>query len=193
MGILRCLQRLRHSSHRSRLLQLLVAVGIAAAVFGITFYGFVPRRPNSQHLSTCCRKNQVVLFFHASESLALSRICLPINTMQTSDFSFLEIEAQGTKCKVAALRTGSVGDLMAELSIKGIEKSSFPLIAVIQDSFGAEYLIVCEEDGQISLSSMKHLIEHCAMDQKNENLIEVVIPSHRKRDKEPPSVYIAMH
>jgi hypothetical protein len=59
------------------------------------------------------------------------------------------------------------------------------LIAVVQDSLGAEYLILCDEDKQISLSSMKYLIEQRMTHPKNEHLVRVMISDSRKKDHEP--------
>lgn len=106
---------------------------------------------------------------------------LPFNTTQ-------DLDMQGTRWKVAALKTTSIGELMAEFSLLNL----LPLIAVIQDSLGGEYLAVCGEDRNISLSSMKHLIENCSIDRKNEKWVEVIVPDHLEGKKEPFSLYIAV-
>jgi hypothetical protein len=161
MGIFRSLQKLRRSARRSRLFPMLFVVGVAAIIFGMIFNA---RKSELR----CCNEGQVVLFF--SPSASLSRVCVPIKTLEVDgDLAFVKIEVEKEMWNVAALQTFSVGDLMADLSMK---KYPFPLIAVIQDSSKTEYLVVFGKDRQISLSSMKHLI---GQGQKNEHLLEVKI------------------
>jgi hypothetical protein len=180
MGIFKCLQRLRHSCCRSRLFLLLFAavVVMVALATALSF----SKRPLKEHVLRCCQENKVVLFFSSSESLTPSQICLPFNTTQNLD-------ATVTRWKVAALQTTSIGELMAEFSL---QKYLLPLIAVIQDSLGAEYLAICGEDRHIFLSSMKYLIEHCLIDRKNEKWVEVIVPDPLEGKKEPFSLYIAI-
>lgn len=52
-----------------------------------------------------------------------------------------------------------------------------PLISVVLDSSGAEYLLMIGKEGQISLSSMKFLIEHFLVDFKGRSAVEIRIPS----------------
>jgi hypothetical protein len=139
------------------------------------------KHPLKEHVLRCCHENRVVLSFSSSES----QMSLPLNTTQ-------DLDVQGTRWKVAALQTTSIGELMAEFSLLNTKKYLLPLIAVIQDSLGGEYLAVCGEDRNISLSSMKHLIENCSIDRKNEKWVEVIVPDHLEGKKEPFSLYIAV-
>jgi hypothetical protein len=179
MGIFRILQKLRHSTRSSRLLQLLLfAIGITVIVFGMIFNS--RKSPLRERALTCCNGDQVVLFFPSPRSLIPAQVRLPLKTKQTDeDLAFVEVDVGDEKWHAVALRTFSVGDLMADLTMKGVEKYPFPLIAIAQDSSKAEYLIISGKNRQISLSSMKHLIE---LDKKNENLVEVKIPNHQKQD-----------
>ena len=70
---------------------------------------------------------------------------------------------------IAALKAASVGDVMAELATK----APCPMMLVIRDQQEAEYLIVCGKDRQLSLSSMKHLIEQENFEQGKEKLIRL--------------------
>jgi hypothetical protein len=164
MGISRDLQRLRHSIRSSRLLKLLLAMGVAMIV--------------SSPTSTRCKDE----FSQSPEPLTSSRII--------EDLAFVEMDIGGGKWHVAALLTTSVGDLMADLSMKGAGKYPFPWMIIVQDSLDAKYVIVFGQDRQISLSSMKHLIE---IGQKKENLTEVKLSSHQNGCRGPLSFFIALN
>src|SRR6267154_3753458 len=206
MSIFKCLQSLRHSSRSSRLFQCLLLAGIVTIIIGTTsfskkldlcraWFGFVNldsarQNPSGRGIKeqavSCFNDNQVELFFHASKPLT-PRFSLPFKSVQMVEgLSFLDIEVQGTKWKIAAFEILSVGDMLAELSMNNAEKYLFPLIALVRDSAGVEYLIVCNEEKQTSLSSLRHLIEHCPVEQKKENFIDVII-SHPKNN-EPVSL-----
>jgi hypothetical protein len=189
MSIFKSLKSLRHSNRNPRLLQwLLVAGGVA--VIATTF--FSKRLEMKEQSMSCFNDNRAHLFFHASKPLT-PRISLSIKPMQAlQNLSFLEVIVQGKKWKIAALEIFSIGDLLAEFSTRAAEKYSFPLITLARDSIGEEYLIVCDEEKQISLSSLKYLIAHCLVEQKNENLIKVMI-SNPKNSNESLSVYIAIN
>lgn len=184
MGIFKCLQSLRHYSRSSRLFQ---CVGIVALVCGITL--FSKKLTLKEQAGSCLKDNQVELFFYTSKPLT-SRIHLPLTSAQSlRGLSFLESDVQGTTWKMAALETFSIGDILAELSMNNAAR---PLIAFVRDSVGAEYLVVYNEEKQISLSSVKHLVQHNLVEQNKENVIKVAI-SNPKNDEQPISLCIAMY
>jgi hypothetical protein len=190
MSIFKCLQRLWCYSRSSRLFQWLFVIGIAVLIIGIALLSKKP--PLKEKVLTCFKNKEVVLFFHSSNALT-PRMSLPIESVQTLDnLPFADIDINRTKWKIAALKIFSVGDMMAELSLKGGEKYPFPMIVVVQDSAGAEYLIIGNEEKQISLSSIKYLIEHGMLDQKNKNLVKVIISGSEKNDQESVSLCIEM-
>jgi hypothetical protein len=141
--------------------------------------------PLKETVLKCCHDNKIVLLFPAQGSLISCQICLPFNTTQNLD-------VQGKRWKLAALQTTSIGELTAEFSLQNVKKHLFPLIAVVQDSSGAEYLAIWEVDGHLFLSSMKHLIENCLIDRKNEKWIKVIVPDPLEKEKESFLFYIAI-
>ena len=122
-----------------------------------------------------------------------SHITLSIKSVQSlEDVSFLDIDILGTKWKIAAFETLSVGELLAELSMQGAEKYLLPFIALARDSVGAEYLIVCNTEKQISLSSLKHLMEHHLAVHRGIQIIKVDI-SNLKNENESVLLCIAVN
>jgi hypothetical protein len=179
MGIFKCLQRLYRFSRSSRLFQWLFIAGSLALIIGIPF---LKKSHEEEKAYTCFKNKEVVFFFHASEALT-PHMSLPIKSMQVlKNLAFNDVAIKGTKWKIAALRVFSIGDLMAELSMKGGENCFFPMIVVAQDSAGAEYLIVGNEERQISLSSMSYLVKHCLVDQRNGQWVKVNISDSKKND-----------
>jgi hypothetical protein len=105
---------------------------------------------------------ETFLVFQGS-NITTPRIRLPIQTIQAlKETAFLEVDVQGTTWKMASANVSSVGDLMAELSM---ENQSHTILSV-RDAAGMEYLIVCDEERKISLSSMKHFNDHGMVIQK---------------------------
>ncbi len=188
MGIFKCLQKLWHFCRSSRLFQWLFIAGSLALIIGVIF---LKKPPLKEKAFTCFQNKEVALFFHPSKALTLC-LNLPITFMQTwDDLAFTDLPVKDTTWKIAALHILSVGDLMAELSMKGGEKSLFPLIILIRDSTGTEYLIIGDEEKQISLSSMNYFVEHGMLDDKN--LLKVTIPGPGKNHREPLSLCIKMN
>lgn len=153
MGICKCLQQLRPSVRRSRWFLKLLAASAAATVIATAC-----SKPKNG-----ARSDQVVLELHTSE-----RIALPVRNFQRmNDLSPLQVEIDGMKWKLSALRTTSVGDFVAELSMYA-EKMR-PLMAIVKDAGGSDYVVLLKENAQISLISLKNLLEH----QKNESIVQV--------------------
>jgi hypothetical protein len=179
MGIFKYLQRLYRFSRGSRLFQWLFITGSFSLIIGIPF---LKKWQIEEKAFTCFKNKEVIFFFHSSEVLT-PRMSLSIKSMQMlEDLVFNNIIIKGTKWKITALRVFSIGDLMAEISMKCRENCFFPMIVVAQDSTGAEYLIVGNEEKQISLSSMSYLVKHYLVDQRNEQWVKVNISDSKKND-----------
>jgi hypothetical protein len=186
MGIFKCLQGLWRFSCGSRLFQWLFITGSLALIIGFVF---LKKFSLEEKAFTCFKNNKVILFFHSSKS-STPHVSLPIKSVYASDdFTFTEIVIKEKKWKIAALSVLSVGDLMADLSMKGGEKCLFPMIVVARDSSGAEYLIIGNEQRQVFLSSMNYLVEHNMLD--NKKWVEVIC-SDEENDKQPLSLCIKM-
>ena|SRR5579871_6512662 len=180
MDIFRCLHKLRH---RGRILQWSFAAALVLVIVGwACFY----KKPSiGQQTFTCFKNNQVILFFSAARVLT-PHIVIPVTTLKSiEEIPFLGVDVQGTQWKIAAVITPSVGDFMAELSLCVSKKYLFPFITFVQDLLGSEYVIVYDEKKQMSLCSVKYLIENCKI---NQNL-KVMISESRN---DPISLYISV-
>ena len=158
----------------------------AAIVVGILGWALFFRKPSIEPKTlSCFKNNQVVLFFSAARVLT-PHIVVPVTALQSiEELSFLDVDVRGTEWKIAAVKTVSVGDFMAELSLCVSKKYLFPFITFVQDLLGSEYVIVYDEKKQMSLSSVKYLIDNC---KTNQNL-KVMISESRN---DPISLYISL-
>lgn len=193
MDTLKLLQRLRLSIRKYHLFLLFFAAGIVAVVFGMTIYfKKLSHAPGALLLNErACNNKQVILYLNSPESFSSPQVCLPIQPIRTfEDISFLDIEFQAKRWKLTALQVESVGDLVAEFSMNAA--NGFPLIAVVQDFSGAEYLLAWNENAQISLSSIKNLITRGLFCRKNDHFARVEIPDFQKMDSNPSFIYILL-
>jgi hypothetical protein len=150
MNISKCLRHQR----------LLLSIAICTAVFVVVEFVAFKKKAWS-----CCKNNEVIIV------LPSARIAIPLQPA-CANLPFFDLEIQGTTWMVAALKAASVGDVMAELATK----APCPMMLVVRDQQEAEYLIICGKDRQLSLSSMKHLIEQKAVEQGKEKLIRLPLP-----------------
>ena len=176
MGIFkRCWCQLQHYALSTRLILAFSAVVIAALLFAMfTHY----RSTNNAHLQhKCCLENKTTLFFSFPGAQSLSSLLLPLSQFTTVEsIPYTEVESDGARWKVAALKTDSVGGLLADFSSGLIKEKLLPLISIVLDGNGMEYLLLVGRDGQVALSSMKFLIDHFHVDLKGVPGVEVKTP-----------------
>jgi hypothetical protein len=188
MNIFKYLQRLWRLSCSWCWVLGLFVIGGFALTLGIAF--FIPRSGDNEvkeNSFTCFKNQKAVLFFHSSK--ALPSISLPFQSVQIrDDLVFTDIFIKETRWKMAAFRVLSVGELMAELSMKGAKL--FPLVAIVQDLEGAEYLVVGDKEKQISLSSMNYLAQCSIGDHKK--WVKAIIPN-LENDQDPLSLCIEVY
>lgn len=116
----RCWNRLRHLNRSLRSFLLLSAATIAALAFLLLIYSrFTEQSPCKCHL-----EKEAILLFSLPGTQSLSSLLLPFLPFSTPEnISYQEVESEGTKWKAAALKTDSVGVLLAEMSEELIRKS----------------------------------------------------------------------
>jgi hypothetical protein len=137
---------------------------LKSSVFSNTDFSDCSIKPKPSQKLTCFKDNQVVLF------LKFLQISIPVAQVEAyNSIPFVEIE-EG-KYKFAAVRTSSVGDLLAEFSMKPADP--IPWIVVIQDAFDAEYVMGRGLDGQVSLSSIQFAIEQSMVRTEEGEVLEV--------------------
>ncbi len=124
----------------------------------------------------CCLENNAVLFFPLPGAQSFSTLLLPINAFnKMTDLSYQEVESDGMKWTATALKTDSIGMLLADVSKGLIQEKLLPLIAVVLDNNNVEYLLLVGKKGQVALSSVKFMIEHFCI--KSGLGVEVRLPS----------------
>ncbi len=169
------------------LVQILGSISIVALIFCLFAYYKPEEKGGTQAQFKCCVDNRAVLFFSLPGTGSLSSLLLPlIQFTSVNDAPFMEIMAEdGQTWKAAALKTDSVGMLLAEFS-KELKENLSPLISIILDNSGAEYLLLIGTEGQLSLSSMKFLIDHFFVEMKGTPSIQINIPNDWNHNERIP-------
>jgi hypothetical protein len=121
--------------------------------------------------------DHVLLFFSLPGMQSFASLILnPIPFASNTTVSCQEIEAGETIWKASALKTQSVGVLLAELPDHLLQEKQLPLISIIIDESGAGYVLLVGKEGEVNLSSIKYLIENCAIGFQGKSGIEIKIP-----------------
>ena len=182
--------QLQHYASSTRLLLALSATVIAALLFAMFTYH---RSSGNPQQLKCCLENKTTLFFSFPGTPSLSSLLLPLSQFTTVDnIPYTEVESDGARWKVAALKTDSVGTLLADFSSGLIKDKLLPLISIVLDRNGAEYLLLVGRDGQVALSSMKFLIDHFHVDLKGVPGVEVKTPSDWATNGKPATFYLKL-
>lgn len=197
MGIFkRCREQLRHFLKKDFSLGTCLRIFVFSLILlgGFTFFKF--QKSEKVPLSSqwrCCVDHRVLLFFSLPGTSTLSPLFLPLVPFTTVENTpFVEVKSQDGKLwKATALQTESVGTLLAELS-REIKAKLLPLISIVLDSSGTEYLLLIGTEGQLSLSSMKFLIEHFFIDFKGSPHVEIKTPQEWGYSKSV-AFYLQMH
>lgn len=159
-----CLQQLRSSLRKSRWFLNLLAASVAA-----TLIATACSKPKN-----VIRSDQVVLELHTCE-----RIGLPVRNFQRmNDLSPLQVEIHDRNWKLAAVRTTSVGDFVAEISMHA--QNVMPLMAVVKDAGGSEYVVLLKDNAQISLISMKNLLEHSLVKRNKQQFVKIAVSASQR-------------
>lgn len=193
MGIFkRCWCQLQHYALSTRLILALSAVLIAALLFAMFIHH---RSTNKHHLQhRCCLENKTTLFFSFPGAQSLSSLLLPLSEFTTVDgIPYTEVESDGARWKVAALKTDSVGTLLADFSSGLIKDKLLPLISIVLDGTGTEYLLLVGRDGQVALSSMKFLIDNFHVNLKGVPGVEVKTPSDWASNGRQATFYVKVN
>jgi hypothetical protein len=133
---------------------------------------------STSSLRKCCLDNKAVLFFSLPGTQSFSSLLLPLMQYTTVDeITYQEMESDGTKWNAAALKTDNVGTLVAEFSKEIVKKKLLPLVSVVLDNNGSEYLLLIGKEGQVCLSSMKFLMDNFFIDLKGKPSVEVKVPT----------------
>lgn len=169
--------RLRRYADRTLLRQVLIAVAFVALAFALFACYLFKEKSLLCASPKCCFENKAILFFSLPGTQSLSPLFLPLLQFTgIKDISYVEVETEGKKWKATALKTDNIGDLLAEFSKELVKESFLPLISIVLDKNGAEYLLLVGSEGQISLSSMKFLAENFLVDIKGKPSVAVHLP-----------------